>query len=106
VLYSFDYNAAEKEVRNQITRGFCTKLIFGKEPIDEIIDIYLKYIVDDKPTARQCIKVLPLIAKYKPDLKQDIDNALQCTIPTRYKESMQSLVMKDIQKALTDIKNL
>ena len=75
--------------------------------IDEIIDIYLKYITDDKPiTARQCIKVLPVIAKYKPDLKQDIENALQRANPTRYKDSMQSLVMKDIQKALTDIQNL
>lgn len=75
--------------------------------IDEIIDIYLKYIADDKPiTARQCIKGLPVIAKYKPDLKQDIENALQRANPTRYKDSMQSLVMKDIQKALTDIQNL
>lgn len=31
--------------------------------IDEIIDSYLKHILDDKPiTARQCIKALPLIA--------------------------------------------
>ena len=37
--------------------------------IDKIIDKYLKHIMDDKPiTARQCIKALPNIAKYKPDL--------------------------------------
>lgn len=36
--------------------------------IDEIIDDYLKHIMDDKPiTARQCIKALPAIAQYKPD---------------------------------------
>ena len=75
--------------------------------IDEIIDKYLKHITDDKPiTARQCIKVLPVIAKYKPDLRQDILNALHRANPTRYKESMQSLVVKDIQKCLNDIEKL
>jgi hypothetical protein len=39
--------------------------------IDEIIDKYSKYITDVKPiTARQCIKLLPLIAKHKPELKK------------------------------------
>lgn len=38
--------------------------------IDEIIDEYLLHIADAKPiAARQCIKVLPTIAKYKPDLR-------------------------------------
>lgn len=27
--YSFDYNTAVKEVRNEISRGFCPKLISG-----------------------------------------------------------------------------
>lgn len=75
--------------------------------LDEIIDEYLKHITDDKPiTARQCIKALPVIVKYKPDLKQSIENALHHANPTRYKDSMQPLVMKDIQKALADIQNL
>jgi hypothetical protein len=39
--------------------------------IDEIIDGYLKHIKDIKPiTARQCIKLLPIIAKNKPELKK------------------------------------
>lgn len=29
--YSFDYNTAAKEVRNQISRGFCPKLISGND---------------------------------------------------------------------------
>lgn len=75
--------------------------------IDEIIDKYLMHIADDKPiTARQCIKVLPVIAKYKPDLRQDILNALHRANPTRYKESMRLLVLKDIQKCLSDIQKL
>lgn len=79
----------------------------GDYKIDEIIDKYLKHISDNKPiTARQCIKALPLIAKHKPDLKEDIMNTLRRANPLQYKESMQSLVLKDIQKCLTDIRKL
>jgi hypothetical protein len=74
--------------------------------IDEIIDRLLKHIMDDKPiTARQCIKSLPTIAKHKPDLKDDISNALRTANPQIYKSSMQSLVSKDIQDALNAITN-
>ena len=73
---------------------------------DEIIDRLLKHIMDDKPiTARQCIKSLPIIAKHKPDLKDDICNALRTANPQIYKSSMQSLVYKDIQDALNAISN-
>lgn len=74
--------------------------------IDEIIDRLLKHIMDDKPiTARQCIKSLPVIAKHKPDLKDDICNALRTANPVIYKSTMQSLVYKDIQDALNAISN-
>ena len=39
--YSFDYNTAAKEVRNQISRGFCPKLISGNEPIDDFQTIFI-----------------------------------------------------------------
>ena len=75
--------------------------------VDEIIDKYLKYIMDDKPiTARQCIKALPSIVKYKPDLKDDIINALRRADPSRYKESMQTLILRDVQRSLSDIRDL
>lgn len=75
--------------------------------IDEIIDKYLIHITDDQPiTARQCINVLPIVAKFKPGLKRDILNALHRADPARYKESMQSLLIKDIQKCLNDIQAL
>lgn len=75
--------------------------------IDEIIDKYLAHIIDDKPiTARQCIKALPLLVEYKPNLKHCVINALYNASPLRYKESMQSLVAKDIQKSLEVIKKL
>lgn len=67
--------------------------------IDEIIDGYLKHITDVKPiTAWQCIKLLPIIAKYKLELKDDILSALHKADISGYDNSMQPLVYKDIQK--------
>lgn len=75
--------------------------------LDEIIDLLLRHIADDKPImARQCIKILPSVVKYKPDLKADIEKALNLASPSRYKDSMQSLVSKDIQQALQEIQRL
>lgn len=75
--------------------------------IDEIIDQYLKHIVDVKPiTARQCIRLMPMIAEYKPELKEDILAALQKADTSFYRDSMQHLVSNDIQKALAEIKRL
>jgi flavodoxin len=39
--YSFDYNTASKEVRNEIIRGFCPKLKSGDEPIDDYDTIFI-----------------------------------------------------------------
>lgn len=57
--------------------------------IDEVIDKYLKHITDVKPiTARQCIKLLPIITKYKPELKNDILSALYKADVSVYDDSM------------------
>lgn len=75
--------------------------------IDEIISKYLKHIVDIKPiTARQCIKALPTLAKYKPELRGDIADALYKADISLYADSMQPLVYKDIQKALMQIEKM
>ena len=75
--------------------------------IDEIIDKYLRHITDVKPiTARQCIKLLPIIAKYKPELRNDIISALHKANICIYDDSMRPLVCKDIQKALKEIQGL
>ena len=72
--------------------------------VDEIIDEYLKHTMDERPiTARQCIKSLPQIAKDKPDLVNCICEALHYANPQIYPSSMQSLVQKDIQDALSTI---
>ena len=75
--------------------------------IDEIIDKYLKHITDVKPiTARQCIKLLPIVAKHKPKLKNDILSALNKASISIYDDSMQPLVYRDIQKSLKEIYKL
>ena len=75
--------------------------------IDEIIDKYLKHITDVKPiTARQCIKLLPIVAKHKPELKNDILSALNKASISIYDDSMQPLVYMDIQKSLKEIYKL
>ena len=45
--------------------------------IDRFFESYLQHITDEKPiTARQCIKLLPTIAKHKPELKKWMADAL------------------------------
>lgn len=64
-------------------------------------------ITDIKPiTARQCIKLLPIIAKDKPELRNDIFFALHKANVCIYDDSMQPLGYKDIQKALKEIQEL
>ena len=111
VVYSyFDTFAEMLDSKNSYVRTRAILLIAANakwdidNKIDEIIGRYLKCITDEKPiTARQCIKVLPIIAKYKPDLKNDIENALRNINLLKYKENMQALITKDIQRALVDI---
>ena len=66
-----------------------------------IMGVAVKHIEDVKPiTARQCIKLLPLIAKNKPELKSDIVSALKKADISIYADSMQPLVCKDIQNSM------
>lgn len=75
--------------------------------IDEFIDKYLSHITDPKPvTARQCIKLLPVIAKNKPELRQDIAAALLKADITNFADSMRPLIYQDIQKSLRSIQQL
>lgn len=90
------------------TRGLtliaCNSKWDSDNKIDEIIDEYLKHITDVKPiTARQCIKLLPMIAKHKPELRNDIVAALKKANISGYADSMRQLIYKDIQKAIAEI---
>lgn len=106
----FDYFLELSEDENSYvrTRGLLLIAANAKwdvdNKIDEAIDGLLKHIMDVKPiTSRQFIKALPEIARYKPDLAEDIKIALRSADTEIYKDSMQPLVYKDIQKSLGQI---
>lgn len=74
--------------------------------IDGIIDRYLERITDEKPIcARQCIKLLPLLAEAKPTLAPKIISALRDANVARYPDSMRPLVQKDIRDSLLAIEH-
>lgn len=72
-----------------------------------ILDKYLEHIMDAKPiTARQCIKLLPMIAKNKPELREGILSALLHADISIYDSSMRPLVYRDIQRAIKEIQKV
>ena len=72
--------------------------------IDGITDTYLEHIMDPSPiTARQCIKALPLMARYRPGLRSKIMNALERADHSNHQESMRELLGKDIDQALDQL---
>ena len=74
--------------------------------LDGLIDKFLEHITDRKPiTARQCIKLLPMISKYKSNLNEKIIVALSKANISIYTDSMQSLIYRDIQNALIELEN-
>ena len=74
--------------------------------IDGIIDEYLDRTTDEKPIcARQCIKLLPLLAEAKPALAPKIASALRDANVARYADSMRPLVQKDIRNSLLAIEH-
>lgn len=76
------------------------------DKIDGIIDGYLEHITDEKPIcARQCIKLLPLLAEAKPALASKIVSALRDASVARYPDSMRPLVQKDIRDSLLAIEH-
>ena len=76
------------------------------DKIDGIIDGYLEHITDEKPIcARQCIKLLPLLAEAKPALAPKIVSSLRDANVARYPDSMRPLVQKDIRDSLLAIEH-
>lgn len=67
----------------------------------EKIDIILSELEDEKGTSvRQCLEKLNLILMYKIELTDIIENKIRSLDLSNYKESMQSLINKDIDYIL------
>lgn len=63
------------------------------------IDLLLHMLDDERPTAiRQCLTALHLIVLYKPNLSEKIRSKLDKMNLSKYKDSMISLLEKDIEE--------
>lgn len=70
--------------------------------INKNIDIILQELEDDNGTSvRQCLKKLNLIFTYKFELTDIIERKVRNLDLSKYKESMQSLIKKDIDYILS-----
>lgn len=92
-------------------RGFrllCKQAKWDKDNIlDETIDTALNILKDEKPTAvRQALAALSDVVKYKPDLRDVVELAVSDINYLRYKDTMHSLIAKDIEHVLILIQNL
>lgn len=64
---------------------------------DLIISDFLAHVTDEKPiTARQCIKALAQVGSAKPQYLPEILSCLRNADLSKYKDSMRSLIEKDI----------
>ena len=86
-------------------RGFrfiCKNVKWDKyNKIDNSIEKILQELNDEKPTSvRQCLKAIEEIIIYKPNLKYTIKEKLLKINYLNYKDSMQSLIFKDVEKIL------
>lgn len=103
-LYNY-FNEFLEMLNNEKTfirvRGFriiCSLAKWDNEnKINKNIDIILKELEDEKGTSvRQCLEKLNLILMYKIELTDIIENKIRSLDLSNYKESMQSLIKKDV----------
>ena len=92
-------------VRVRAFRLICALAKWDNEnKIENNFDLILKELDDNTSTSvRQCLGKLNLILIYKPNLSGKVENKLKQLDLTKYKESMQSLIKKDIDSILKNI---
>lgn len=74
----------------------------SKHIIDENLDAALKVLHDEKPTVvRQSLAALHSLIPYKKNLHASIREHVQAIDCFRYKDSMQGLILQDMQKLLS-----
>ena len=107
-LYNY-FNEFLNMLNNEKTfirvRGFrliCSLAKWDNEnKINKNIDIILKELEDEKGTSvRQCLEKLNLILMHKIELTDIIENKVRNLELSKYKESMQFLIKKDIDYIL------
>lgn len=91
-------------------RAFKFFMINARWDSQNIIDTHLEEILailDDSkaPIIRQCIPYLVYLTEAKPEMTPLIRQKLENLDLSQFKESMQSLIKRDIAKVLTEMKN-
>lgn len=77
-----------------------------EDKFDAYIDEFILHIEDEKPiSARQCIKALAQIGKYKPRYIPRILAALENADLSKYRDSMRPLIEKDISETKAQLLN-
>ena len=72
--------------------------------INNIIDILLQVLDDEKPTiVRQCLSSLNNLLLYKIDLSEKVENKLKKLDLSKYKDTMKPLIKKDIDFILKQL---
>lgn len=101
-------NSDKYVIRVRGFRLFCKQAKWDTDNIlDENIDDVLKILHDEKPTAvRQALAALSDVVRYKPELREIVKEAVSGINYLRYKNTMHSLLMKDIQGILELIKEV
>jgi hypothetical protein len=101
-------NSEKYVIRVRGFRLFCKQAKWDRDNIlDENIDAALRILNDEKPTAvRQALAALPDIIRYKPDLREIVKNAVYDINYMRYKDTMHSLIARDIQGVLHVIEEI
>ena len=95
-------------VRNRAISILAANARWDREgKFDALLDDFLSHVTDVKPiTARQCVTALPEIAEAQTELIPRIRAALEQADLSRYSDSMQPLILKDIMAALEKINGL
>ena len=95
-------------VRNRAISILAANARWDREgKFNALLDDFLSHVTDVKPiTARQCVAALPEIAEAKTELIPRIRAALEQADLSRYSDSMQPLILKDIMAALEKINGL
>lgn len=93
-------------VRNRAIAILAANARWDRErKFDALLDEFLSHVTDSKPiTARQCVTALPEVAEAKPELIPRIRTALEQADLSKYPDSMQPLVLKDIVATLQKMK--
>lgn len=101
-------NHPKSLVRNRVLYILAANAQWDEENrFDSIISDYLAHITDEKPiTARQCIKALAQVGEAKPQYIPKILSCLREADLTKYKDSMRSLIERDIRETEGKLTNL